>query len=290
MVLENRLKIVVRVDSGNRIGMGHITESLSLLKSLEEYGIEALFLTRDYPSGIKKIENSGYAVKVIPAKNDFAHDIDIVLDTAREFQADALIVDLLRVKRVDEGAVIINDIYLKKLSGRDFILAAIFDDTVLEESNADLFINFHICQDPSFYTGLMNRDKYCIGPEYMLLDADLCGLREKTKEISKDCRNIFINQGGSDPYGLTSKILRAMKSLKVDAAVNIVTGGGIKKEFLEEVNEIACSSPSNYKFYFDISSSCMLEWRLPLPVIPFMSLTSWAFPRWSSLIIKTMMP
>ena len=255
-----KYKILVRADSGNRIGMGHITESLSLLKSIKDnINADILFLTRDYPAGVEKIKQAGFSVKTVETTGSIDKDAENVLNQAKEFAADLIMVDLLRVKRVDQGAVVINDDYFLKLKSSGLPLVAVFDDTVMLETSADLVVNFHICQDENYYNSLSSKDKYLIGPKYALLDENYSELGKIKKDIPDICGTVFVNQGGSDPYALTAKIIRSLMKINMNNRIDIVVGAALTKEHLDEIEALGRQCPDNYKFYYNVKPHQMRE-------------------------------
>jgi spore coat polysaccharide biosynthesis predicted glycosyltransferase SpsG len=64
---------------------------------------------------------------------------------------------------------------------------------------------------------------------------------------------IFVNQGGSDPYGLTLKIIRALELGNFEQDFHVVWGGLVQKEqrFLWE--SLRNSVRGNYKIYTDLT-------------------------------------
>lgn len=253
----------MRVDSGNRIGMGHVTECISLVKSmLKRLNIEVIFLTRNYQPGVEKIRSEGFRVEVIGEEKGLINDSQAVLEFASRFYPSLIIVDLLRVKRADTGAIIIDDTYFKRLRGNDFKLAAIYDDDLQDEISADLAINFHISQKESYYAGLPEKDKYCIGPAYALLDESYHELWKQNKAILSVCKRIFINQGGSDPYGLTTKVLRSIQRLNIKSEIDVVVGMALKTEELYRIRQLKNELTRNYRFHFDLTASkiqCLMQ-------------------------------
>lgn len=250
---KEQLRAVVRVDSGNRIGMGHVAECLSLCKTISGSArAEFLFLTRNFKPGIDRIRKSGYPIRIINGSNSVGRDTGWLIRAASDFKADIIIVDLLRVRRADPGAVIIDNSYFKSTNSAGLPAVAVFDDDVHQETDASAVINFHICQRQSYYKRFKDKDKYLTGPKYALLDDVYYRIWKKKKNISKACGNLFINQGGSDPYNLTYKILRAMKDLEIHARVNVVIGSGIEKKHLSCINSIKVSLGRQFRCFFGI--------------------------------------
>ena len=72
-------------------------------------------------------------------------------------------------------------------------------------------------------------------------------------------KNIFLNQGGTDPYGLTLKILRAVKEILIDQEVHVVLGGGMRKRHLREIDRLVPDLGGNYRFYYNVSPRQVYE-------------------------------
>ncbi len=257
---EKKCKILVRVDSGNRIGMGHVGECLSLLDSLQEkVDVEILFLTRDYHPGVKCIRGAGYNVQFVSGTNSM-HDEILFTETAiADFNPDVFIVDLLRLNRVDNGAIVIDDSYMRQWQNRKFAYVVLFDDTIHSEIPADLAVNFHIGQDKKFYDKFSQKERYVIGPKYALLDAQLHGVWKQVKKIPPQCAQILVTQGGTDPYKLTMKTIQALETLNLDQKVIVVVGGGFLQAHKKELQEIIPSLKGDYQFQWNVSKNKMYQ-------------------------------
>lgn len=85
------MKIAIRADGGNKIGMGHIMRTLVLAKELAKTNY-VFYICRDdnplsdkYKSGIEKINGEGFNIITIDESN--------ILDKLKDISADCLITD-----------------------------------------------------------------------------------------------------------------------------------------------------------------------------------------------------
>ena len=116
------------------------------------------------------------------------------------------------------------------------------------EIDASVVVNFSITQDPDFYRGAQKyATKYLIGPPYFFLDDALIKTRPVT--VRPNVERIFINQGGSDPFGLTAKIIRALELDNFEQEFHVVLGGLVKDEHRIELEHLKDDLKGNYRFY-----------------------------------------
>jgi len=242
-------EICFRVDAGNRIGMGHLMESLPLAESLKKRAdVHIFFLARDFPPAVNLIKRNGYRVEVMGEGLTEEEELDLTLKTIKESGTHVLICDLLN--RSDE--------YFRMLKSSVKILVVILDDEAHREVPGDIVVNFNITQDGAFYRNLPgSRTLYCIGPRYMLLPEALHQEWKKKKHIPDTCRTIFVNQGGSDPFGLTAKIVRGLEPLDLKQRVIVVVGPAISPDHKRELESLETELKKNYQFEWGVTQRQM---------------------------------
>ena len=224
------INICFRVDASNKIGMGHLMESISLAESLKKrVYCNIIFLTKNYLLAADILKERGYQVETVREDISEEEEINLVLELIKKLRVEVLICDLL-----DK-----NDEYFQTLKAFIKTLVVILDDARHRAVPGNIVVNFNIAQEERFYKELPdNKTLYCIGPKYMLLPEELHSEWRKEKIISETCRTIFVNQGGSDPFGLTAKIIRALELLKLKQKIIIVVGHAISHEHKKELEAL----------------------------------------------------
>jgi len=242
-------KICFRVDAGHKVGMGHLMESLPLAESLKKKAdVHISFLTKDFTLAVDLIKREGYRVETMREELTEGEELDLTLQTIRELGADVLICDLLN--RSNE--------YFQELKTSVKCLVVVLDDEAHREVPGDIVVNFNITQDEAFYKNLPDtRTVYCIGPRYMLLPEALHQEWKKEKRVPDTCKTIFVNQGGSDPFGLTAKIIRALKPLDLKQRVIVVVGPAISSDHKKELESLEPELKNNYQFECGVTQKRM---------------------------------
>ena len=87
--------LVIRVDGGTHIGMGHVMRCLSLVAELVRRSpMEVRFLMRQFQAGVRRVEAQGYAVETIPAEADASEEVACLRTLLDVRQVEGLITDL----------------------------------------------------------------------------------------------------------------------------------------------------------------------------------------------------
>ncbi|NHJ20058.1 MAG: hypothetical protein EAX91_03870 [Candidatus Lokiarchaeota archaeon] len=196
-----KLKILIRVDGYNEIGLGHIYRSITLANRLNEHDI--LFVSiEEYKLGIKLIEKNNFDLKTI--KNDKE-----LFNIITEFKPTIIINDILDTKKK-----YIED--LKKLK----LFVVNFEDLGDGSKLADLLINALYEERRSKTTHYWGKDYYILREEFLKIEH---------KYIQKDIKNILITYGGTDPNNYTKRILNILNELKLNKVkINVILGLGYK--------------------------------------------------------------
>lgn len=238
------LNIGFRVDASNKVGMGHLMESISLAESLKRRdNCDIFFLTKDFGPAIHILKMRGFGIEVINDSSE-KNDIKKLSQTIKTRQAEILVVDLLEK----------NDEYFLKLKHHVKILVVILDDEKHRSVPGDVVVNFNIAQDKDYYAKLpVSNTIYCIGPEFMLLSEELHTKWRKEKIIPATCRTILVNQGGSDPFGLTAKIVKSLELLNLKQKIFVVVGGAVSNAHKKELERLKPKLKNEYRFEWNVT-------------------------------------
>lgn len=243
-----------RVEAGNNVGMGHLMESICLANSLRRKNkSEIIFLVNDFTPSLDIIKKSGYAYHIVEDHLNAQDEIDTVLEFVKKYESRVLIIDRFRIENV----------YLQKIKSGVERLVVILDDAEHRQVAGDLVVNFNIAQDESYYSDLpIVETSYCIGPKYMLLPEELHKFWKKNKFVPEICRTVFVNQGGSDPYGLTIKIIKELESLNLKQKVIVVIGPAVTLQHKKELESLKPNLRNSYQFEWSISQNRMYQLML----------------------------
>lgn len=188
------MRICIRADGGEEIGMGHIMRMSRLAQLLSQRGHDISFACISSPEkegklyfkGLEYLERKGFEVWS--------------LDSGREIQ------DLLKCR----ADVLITDSYSVGseyfwLTGSHFPLTVYIDDEkIADVISADIIVNQNIYAHLFDYKA-KGETVFLLGTEYVILREEF--LERPQREIPKDIGRIMITVGGSDRNHLTEKIL-----------------------------------------------------------------------------------
>jgi len=238
------LNIGFRVDASNKLGMGHLMESISLAESLKRREkCNIFFLTKNFPPAIDILKTRGFNVEILNGNSE-ENEIKKISQTVKTRQVEVLVVDLL-----DK-----NDKYFLKLKHHVKVLIVILDDDKHRSVTGDMVVNFNIAQDKGFYAKLpVSKTIYCIGPEFMLVPEELHSEWKKEKVIPATCRTILVNQGGSDPFGLTAKIVKALELLDLKQKIIVVIGHAVSNKHKKELEHLKLRLKNDYQFGWNVT-------------------------------------
>lgn len=211
--------VLIRVDGNAPIGMGHITRCQVLANALQERGLApALFLTRDYTAGVEFLKSRGLHYEVLSPELSAEAECAQVRDVADRIQAKVVIIDLLDTDQT-----------LVDACCPDWVVPVVLLDHLDPPMiRRGLVFNHNVVWNDSRHPA-RSLPNYFGGAQYVLLDP-VFAKNARTYPFSERVRRLFLNQGGGDPFNLTTKILRAIVPMRDQIEVDVVLGGAFAFE------------------------------------------------------------
>ncbi|CAM3795519.1 UDP-2,4-diacetamido-2,4, 6-trideoxy-beta-L-altropyranose hydrolase [Vreelandella rituensis] len=230
--------VVLRVDAAVEIGTGHVMRCLTLANALREQGAECHFLCREHP---------GHLINMIEARGFIAHRLPILSQAGgtgpdsdaqpvhahwlgTSWQADAeacrpllmhlapdwLVVDHYALDAKWERALtnaVGNIMVIDDLANRPHECTVLLDQNALDHSIIERYERI-----------VSENCTLLLGPKYALLRPEYAELAKSLPERDGVISRVLIFVGGSDPYHLTERYLRALagpefKHLFVDVVI-----------------------------------------------------------------------
>lgn len=224
---EKTKNILFRCDGDHKTGLGHVYRCIALADELrDKYGFGISFAMQSGEIGFNIVSEAGF--KVI--ENEEMPENDWFDTTISKIKPDCIILDI----RTDLCAAI-----LKKWKKRGILIVSI-DDPSERRMESDLAF-----YPPVPQVNKMNWDGYkgkaYSGWEWVLLRKEC--LEQYDKPINT-IPNLLVTMGGSDPFGLTLNVIKALNRLKDNFELSIILGLGFKNHTILE-NAL---SKSNTKF------------------------------------------
>jgi UDP-2,4-diacetamido-2,4,6-trideoxy-beta-L-altropyranose hydrolase len=226
------MDILVRCDGFREIGMGHITECIALSGELAKApATRVTLVSRAGTEGAEAVRSAGLGLRAITFQNEDEEvkEVRKIVDSVKP----ALIITSFSSRSPE---------YYKALRTMGAKLAVIFDDGHPHPGLADVVVDYCLRQE-----GPVPQDgaEYLLGPSYCLINPSLHHYwsRPRPEPEGGRCRRIFINQGGSDPFGLTVKILRALAKAGFQGETATVMGAAVAPDLLRETKALAAGLP-----------------------------------------------
>lgn len=203
-----RKTILFRVDGGKvwGVSMGHLKRSLLLADALRErYHI--VYLMKDYPDGVAFMQNHGYEVETIDLDDD---SDETVIETCAKVNPDKVVFDLYACPYTG---------FFQYARERG-ISTIIFDILGKIVGVPDILINDSFVRAYTEYPHLEGRaTRQLLGPRFFLIEQSL-----KAIQVRESVNEVMITMGGSDPAGLTEKILATLLDNRPEYSINVVLG------------------------------------------------------------------
>ncbi len=247
----NKKHVFFRADGSNRLGTGHIMRCLTFAQRLIKNEVPSVLVMKDYDRNIVDLSRSfNCKMKMISGAYSFKEDANITKALADRYRADVIISDmnnadtLTRVKEYRE--------YLEILKN-DNKFSIVIDGFGSECISAKTRIPSDITVIPYFGSedGIyMGRDKtqYLLGSKYFIFREEFIKMTKIKRDIKKNASNILVTMGGSDPFRITIKAVKALSCIsKPFLNLKVVLGAVFDSQAKKEVKAILEKFKGNYK-------------------------------------------
>lgn len=209
------MKALFRCDATAAIGFGHLSRCIALAEGLELYGTDSAFAGQFDPAAIQMIADSGFAHVELsrPVNSEDAARELAGIAGARD--ADFLVLDSYRI----------DSQYLSNLKEAG-VATVLFDDfCALDDYPCSVVLNFTWEAAQFDYP---EGPKLLLGPNHLPARRKLVALREQSivKDRSGEAANILVAIGGSDPKGITARVLRMLGDVGIHACVQVIGAQG----------------------------------------------------------------
>lgn len=256
IVMTDKKKIIIRVDGGTQIGMGHVYRTIALAEKLVE-NFFIIFITQDETTQ-KILISHLFQTKLLRNKKEVFTQSDIIHEIEL---ADVFVIDGYQFKKE----------YRQKIRKHYPRLKLIqIDDDGGDDFEVDAIINHNANAKSEFYPNMEQR-KLALGPDYLLIRKDFFYSKQNP---STRLNKIFIAIGGTDPFQIglhIAKLLPAQIEIEVLTknekfkAKNITTVSNLNAK--EMKNKFAASD-------LVITSASMTAWEAIACVSPLVVI-SW---------------
>ena len=215
--------ILIRADANKIIGVGHVMRCLSIGHEISKKGEDVLFVTADH-DGDGLIHQNGF--ESICLNSNWANMDDEIADIKRvllDKHPSLFFIDSYYVTQK----------YFKEI--KNYVKTVYMDDLNSAIWDVDYLINYNIFSlifDYSIYESTNTR--LLLGTQYAPLRNEFKISNEFT--IREEVKNIFVSAGGSDPTGITEKIIENICPIIESVSFHFIVGPlNPRKEHILEI-------------------------------------------------------
>lgn len=212
--------VFIRCDGDFHFGLGHIYRCIAVADELKKYANWKIsFLVATGKEGSRLVKDAGYDLEVKPPAMD---EEDWIESVVKKRMPEVLIFD------IRTG---LSQFAIQQWQTQDILIVAIDD-----------FSQRHKACDIAFYPPVSQvqrldwegfKGELMAGWEWMPLRKHFT-YRLTRKDNQK--QRILVTMGGSDPVGMTLKVIQALDSLRGDFSVDVILGSGFR--FKRELNAV----------------------------------------------------
>lgn len=200
-------RIIYVTDGGNKMGLGHVYQSITFAKTLMNLA-EISFLTKSDETVASKIKEAGFHTLRVP-------DDPAILNFIEKSRPDIVIIDKIDVA----------EFLAKQIKDRKIKLV-IFTNLTDANRYADIAVTADI---GSNFKNVRFRDSqtdtlYFYGPKYWIFREEFHELHRMKKVTPKNTDRIMTIFGGGDPSNLTTLVAKELLTLPDHIKIDIVLG------------------------------------------------------------------
>ncbi|MCU4674755.1 UDP-2,4-diacetamido-2,4,6-trideoxy-beta-L-altropyranose hydrolase [Catenovulum sp. 2E275] len=254
--------VIIRVDAGNNIGMGHLMRCIAFAQACQRAKISAVFLldtvTENLINTLKAFNFPFYSL---------AYHHNNELNYTEQNQEDELTTLIQKLNRDYQIQYLILDGYHFTLNYRQLLKSilkihqiqlAIMDDNGGEIEGAltcaDVIINPTCMADSTpDYKILAPNATVFAGEQYRLLRQEFV---EQPQLAFTQKRGIVVTMGGSDPLNYTEHCLTVLASLNLNTPVTVLIGSGFKhaQSLIKQIEHL----PNNFCYIYQADNIAKL--------------------------------
>lgn len=205
--------LVIRADSSEKIGAGHIMRCIALAQGWQESGGDVMFVISPASKPLAgRITSEGFSVSILDEGMSLREDASQTLDLARKTGARWVVIDGYQF----------GDEYQELVKEGGQKILVIDDYGHARNTHADIVVNPNIYASMVFYPHHIPATRYLLGKKYVLLRREFRKMREVSQNnLPPSATNILVSLGGSDPDNLTKVILDTIQPLIGDYSLSI---------------------------------------------------------------------
>lgn len=203
--------VILRVDGGPAVGLGHLTRCVALSAALAAEGARPLFVLRADPTVEAWLAEHGVAREVLAPALAAADDARVTAAAVGREGAAAVVVDW-------RGA---DKEYLSTLVASGPLVVSI-DDLAEPVFPSHLVVNGNLFARDLFYRADRSDTRFLLGPDYAMLRPDFWAV--PARPVRDGVERVLVTVGGRNRRGLLPRVLQALDGVPGDFTVVVASG------------------------------------------------------------------
>jgi len=217
--------LVIRADSTEKIGTGHIMRCIALAHAWQEAGGDVVFVISTTSEPLEeRITHDSFSVSYVDESPGSLEDADQTRAIAQHIKAGWIILDGYQF----------GDEYQEQVcrAGEQKLLV-IDDYGHAKNTHADIVLNPNIYASMELYPHHLSKTRFLLGGRYTLLRREFLKQKKRSGKMQIHTpRNILVTMGGSDPDNVTKMVLDTLMPLVAENSLSVTAIiGGMNRHF-----------------------------------------------------------
>ncbi|MBD1221294.1 UDP-2,4-diacetamido-2,4,6-trideoxy-beta-L-altropyranose hydrolase [Virgibacillus halodenitrificans] len=249
------MNIVIRVDSAEEIGTGHLLRCLTLAEKLRQRECSVSFICRKLNGNVNKLilerkftlyEIDSASTNSIPTwyKKYWKTDAEATINIIEKY---AILIDLLIVDHYDL------DYKWERLLKSFVNKIMVIDDLANRRHECQLLLDQNYKMDYKNKYDLLvpNKCKLLLGTNYLLIRDEFIKYKNSLKVRDGDINRILVFFGGTDPTRETLKTLHALMTFERNWEVDVIVGRTNPEK--KRIKKLCCQV-EQYNYYSQVNN------------------------------------
>jgi len=209
--------LIIRADASIAMGTGHVMRCLALAQAWQDQGGQCIFaMAETTAASEERIRGERFEVLPVAATQGTLQDAAQVVELAQACHSSWVVMDGYQF----------DSEYQRKVKAAGIKLLVVDDGGQYESYSADFVVDQNIDASEMTYEERARSSQLLLGTRYVMLRREFDRWREWTRDIPDTARRLLVTIGGSDPDGLTLRLVQALPKVCLpDMVATVVIGG-----------------------------------------------------------------
>jgi UDP-2,4-diacetamido-2,4,6-trideoxy-beta-L-altropyranose hydrolase len=227
--------LIIRADASVTMGAGHVMRCLALAQAWQDDGGAAVFaMAQSTPAIDEYLRAQQLAIVPLKSPSGSARNAEQVWQLARDRAAEWVVVDGYQFTAE----------YQRILKAAGLKVLFVDDTGQCEHYYADLVLNQNAHANEKMYGSREAHTQLLLGPRYAMLRREFKSWRRWKREVPAAATKLLVTIGGSDPDGLTLRLVEALPKISAPGVEATIVVGGSNPCMTELEHEVARMGPN----------------------------------------------